>query len=220
MHPTRPIVVLDFGAQYSKLIARRIREAKVFSLILPYTTTAEELRAYNPAGIILSGGPASVHAEGAPMVDTAVLNSALNVPILGICYGMQLMAHLLGGKVEPVETREYGLAQLTIYNKDGLFDAITDENIPVWMSHGDNVSQIPEGFEIDHINRIRHDNRIDNLRLVTHSENMLNNGLSLSGISRDCRDKYKYGVIYLASIKINKKRVFLLILPTLKPWSR
>ena len=144
--PKQVVVVLDFGSQYSQLIARRVRENNVYCEILSHNTTADELTALSPNGIILSGGPASVYAPGAPACDPNIFS--LGIPILGICYGMQLMAHLLGGKVEPVETREYGLAQLTIYNKDGLFDAIADENIPVWMSHGDNVSQVPEGFEV------------------------------------------------------------------------
>ena len=101
---SKPIVVLDFGAQYSKLIARRVREANVFSLIMPFDTPLEEVRKANPAGIIFSGGPASVHAQGSPMPDPEVFN--LGVPILGICYGVQLFAHMLGGKVERSNRRE------------------------------------------------------------------------------------------------------------------
>ncbi len=147
MNPeSNPIIVLDFGAQYSKLIARRIREAKVFSLILPYTTTAGELRAYNPAGIILSGGPASVHAEGAPLLDSAVLNGDLNVPILGICYGAQLLAHMLGGTVEAAEKREYGIAHLEHSDTTGFLQGV-QERTQVWMSHGDKITRLPEGYQ-------------------------------------------------------------------------
>ncbi len=148
--PKQVVVVLDFGSQYSQLIARRVRENNVYCEILPYNTTADELAVLSPSGIFFSGGPASVYESDAPVCDPDIFS--LGIPILGICYGMQLMAHLLGGKVEPVSTREYGLAQLTInnaiYNKDGLFEAISDENIPVWMSHGDNVSRVPDGFEV------------------------------------------------------------------------
>lgn len=144
--PDQVIVVLDFGSQYSQLIARRVRESQVYCEILPYNTTANELAALSPGGIFLSGGPASVYASGAPVCDPEIFE--LGIPIMGICYGMQIMAHLLGGEVEPVATREYGLAQLRINEKDGLFDSISSERIPVWMSHGDNVSQIPEGFKV------------------------------------------------------------------------
>src|SRR5690606_34300028 len=106
----RPIAVLDFGAQYSKLIARRVREANVYSLILPFNVPLEELKAADPAGIIFSGGPASVHAPGAPKPDPGVFD--LGVPILGICYGVQLLADMLGGKVERADEREYGIAHL------------------------------------------------------------------------------------------------------------
>ena len=140
----KPIIVIDFGAQYSKLIARRVRESNVFSLILPYTVTAEELKAYDPAGLIFSGGPASVHAENAPMPDTAILD--LGVPILGICYGCQLIAHTLGGHVAPSDKREYGIAHLLEQNQDGLLKGL-NRKAQVWMSHGDAITQLPEGFE-------------------------------------------------------------------------
>ena len=120
MHPNRPIIVLDFGAQYSKLIARRVREAQVFSLILPFNATVEEIQAQDPAGVIFSGGPASVHADGAPHPDPKVLD--LDVPILGICYGTQLFAELLGGKVERAEKREYGIAHLEHDDDTGLLE--------------------------------------------------------------------------------------------------
>jgi len=138
------MIVLDFGAQYSKLIARRVREAKVFSLILPYNTPLDEIRRHAPAGIIFSGGPASVHADGAPVPDPGVFD--LGVPILGICYGVQLLAHMLGGKVEPSKKREYGIAHLDHADSTGFLDGI-DERSQVWMSHGDAICAMPEGFE-------------------------------------------------------------------------
>ncbi|MFP4501424.1 MAG: glutamine-hydrolyzing GMP synthase [Candidatus Hydrogenedentota bacterium] len=139
----RPVVVLDFGAQYSKLIARRVREAKVFSLIEPFNVALDKLKALDPAGIVLSGGPASVHAPGAPMPDPGVFD--LGVPILGICYGQQLLAHMLGGNVARAQHREYGLAHLTQNDTTGFLEGISPET-PVWMSHGDRVEALPEGF--------------------------------------------------------------------------
>lgn len=144
--PDQAVVVLDFGSQYSQLIARRVRENNVYCEIIPHNTSADKLAEISPKGIFLSGGPASVYAPDAPTCDPGIFD--LGIPIIGICYGMQLMAHLLGGKVEPVATREYGLAQLLIGNKDSLFSSIDDDKIPVWMSHGDNVSQVPDGFEV------------------------------------------------------------------------
>ncbi len=141
----RPVVVLDFGAQYSKLIARRVREASVFSLIVPYNLPLSELKAMQPAGIIFSGGPASVHAKGAPLPDPGVFD--LGVPILGICYGVQLFAHMLGGKVERSDRREYGIAHLEHTDQSGFFDGV-DEKTQVWMSHGDAISVMPPGFEV------------------------------------------------------------------------
>ena len=140
----KPIIVLDFGAQYSKLIARRVREAKVFSMILPFTATADEIRALDPAGIILSGGPASVHADGAPHPTPEVFE--LGVPVMGICYGTQLFAQMLGGKVAPSDKREYGGAHLIHDNATGFFEGVA-ENAQVWMSHGDAISALPPGFK-------------------------------------------------------------------------
>jgi len=139
----KPVIVIDFGAQYSKLIARRVRESNVFSLILPYTVTAEELRAHDPAGLIFSGGPASVHAENAPQPDPAIFD--LGVPILGICYGCQLLAHLLGGHVARSDKREYGIAHLLEQEKSGLLKGINPK-AQVWMSHGDAITELPPGF--------------------------------------------------------------------------
>jgi GMP synthase (glutamine-hydrolysing) len=139
----KPILVLDFGAQYSKLIARRVREAKVHSIILPYYASIDEIRRHNPAGIILSGGPASVHAADAPKLDPQVLD--LGVPVLGICYGVQLLADMLGGRVERSDKREYGIAHLTKDDDTGLLENIAD-NTQVWMSHGDAICILPPGF--------------------------------------------------------------------------
>ncbi len=140
-----PVVVLDFGAQYSKLIARRVREAGVFSLILPYTVSADEVKAMDPAGIIFSGGPASVHADEAPLCDQALFD--LDVPILGICYGAQLMAQQLGGSVKRADKREYGIAHLDHTDTSGLLEGF-DAQSQVWMSHGDMVTSLPESFSV------------------------------------------------------------------------
>ncbi len=140
----RPIVVLDFGAQYSKLIARRIREASVYSLIVPFNLPIEEIKAMNPAGIVFSGGPASVGAPGSPKPDPKVFE--LGVPILGICYGVQLFADMLGGRVERATEREYGIAHLEHSDATGFFAGV-DAHTQVWMSHGDRVEALPAGFE-------------------------------------------------------------------------
>jgi len=142
------VVVLDFGGQYTQLIARRIREQQVFSAVLPCTSSVEDIRKMEPAGIILSGGPSSVYDADAPKCDPKVL--ALNIPVLGICYGMQWITHTLGGKVEKAERREYGRAQLSVDDtKEGgashLFTGIP-ASLRVWNSHGDHVLALPEGF--------------------------------------------------------------------------
>ncbi len=138
------VLVLDFGSQYSQLIARRVREAHVYCELVPGTIAADEVRARNPRGLIFSGGPSSVYEAGAPHPDPAVYE--LGIPILGICYGMQLLAHNLGGSVEPAERREYGLASLVVDRPGGLFERMPSE-LPVWMSHGDIITRLPEGFE-------------------------------------------------------------------------
>lgn len=137
------VIVIDLGAQYSQLIARRIRECRVYSEILPHTVTAEEIKERSPKGIVLSGGPSSVYEEGAPKFDAEILR--LGIPVLGICYGMQLMAHSLGGEVGPGAKREYGRTDITIVDPACIFSGI-DENIVGWMSHGDSVITAPEGF--------------------------------------------------------------------------
>lgn len=139
------ILVLDFGGQYSQLIARRVREAKVFSTILPYTTSVEEIKKVKPKGIIFSGGPKSVTIDDAPRIDPEIFE--LGIPILGICYGMQLMATILkDGVVEKASYGEYGKARLNIIDDEGIFADIEDSQ--VWMSHGDHVKHVPEGFII------------------------------------------------------------------------
>lgn len=138
------VLILDFGAQYSQLIARRVREAGVYCEIVPYDVPAETLRAKNPIGLILSGGPASVYEPGAPRVDEAVFH--LGVPVLGICYGMQLMAKSLGGVVSRAEAREYGRADLAIQREEGLFAGC--QGGACWMSHGDLVEEVPPGFAV------------------------------------------------------------------------
>lgn len=140
------IVILDFGSQYTQLIARRIRELGVFSEIYPYTLSLEELKAMEPAGIVLSGGPSSVSDPHAPMISPEMYE--LGIPILGICYGMQLTAHLLGGRVERSLHREYGKAFLDLLKRESLlFQGVRDNSV-IWMSHGDSVLGLPEGFEI------------------------------------------------------------------------
>ncbi|MED4976822.1 MULTISPECIES: glutamine-hydrolyzing GMP synthase [Heyndrickxia] len=140
------IVVLDFGSQYNQLITRRIREFGVFSELHPHTLTAEEIKAMNPKGIIFSGGPNSVYDQNAFHVDEEIFN--LGVPILGICYGMQLMAKKYGGKVEPASRREYGKATIHAENGGRLFDGLPEDQV-VWMSHGDLVTEVPAGFTVD-----------------------------------------------------------------------
>ena len=143
---TQSIVVLDFGAQYSQLIARRIREQNVFSVVLPCTASLEEIKSYSPAGIVLSGGPSSVYDADAPPADDRVLH--LGLPVLGICYGLQFMVYKLGGKVRAADKREYGHAQVELLNASSpLFKGLQGP-LPVWMSHGDEADELPPGFEL------------------------------------------------------------------------
>jgi len=136
--------VVDFGAQYAQLIARRVREARVFSEVLPHTATIEEIKAREPRAIVLSGGPASVYADGAPQLDPAIFD--LGVPVFGICYGFQAMAQALGGTVERTGTSEYGRTELTVAGGE-LHSGLPGLQ-PVWMSHGDAVTAAPAGFEV------------------------------------------------------------------------
>jgi GMP synthase (glutamine-hydrolysing) len=139
------LIILDFGSQYSELIARRIRETQVYSEVLSYRTTAEQLRTLNPKGIILSGGPSSVYDEFAPKCDPEIWN--LGIPVLGVCYGMQLMVQQLGGEVTRAERGEYGKASLYIDDPTDLLTNVED-GTTMWMSHGDSVNRMPEGFEL------------------------------------------------------------------------
>ena len=143
---TQSIVVLDFGSQYSQLIARRIRELNVFSAVLPCNASLDEIRSYSPVGIILSGGPSSVYDKDAPVTDPGIFD--LGLPVLGICYGLQYMVFALGGKVRPADKHEYGHAEVTIEACGSrLFEGLP-KNLSVWMSHGDEAEQLPAGFHL------------------------------------------------------------------------
>ncbi|MGQ0573653.1 MAG: glutamine-hydrolyzing GMP synthase [Pseudonocardia sp.] len=139
------VLVVDYGAQYAQLIARRVREAQVYSEIVPSGTPVEEIVARKPAALILSGGPASVYADGAPRVDPELFTAG--IPVLGLCYGFQAMARALGGEVAPDGTREYGRTQLTVCGGGVLHDGLPGRH-PVWMSHGDSVVRAPAGFTV------------------------------------------------------------------------
>jgi len=139
------VLVVDYGAQYAQLIARRVRECKVYSEIVPHDISIEKLKAKNPSGLIFSGGPASVYADNAPAANPAFFE--LGVPILGICYGMQLMAHTLGGEVARTGNREYGKTDLVVDTGNGLFKDVPLDQV-VWMSHQDAVRSVPEGFKV------------------------------------------------------------------------
>jgi len=142
----RPVLVVDFGAQYAQLIARRVREAGVYSEIVPHTVTAQEIAARNPAGIVLSGGPSSVYEEGSPALDPGVLE--LGIPTLGICYGFQIMAQQLGGEVAKTGGREYGSTQIRRSGPDSVFLDGQPAEQTAWMSHGDSVVRAPDGFDV------------------------------------------------------------------------
>ncbi len=142
----RPVLVVDFGAQYAQLIARRVREANVYSELVPSTMPVAELLAKDPAAVILSGGPSSVYADGAPQVDPALFEAG--VPVFGICYGFQAMAVALGGRVDRTGRREYGGTPLTVTDPDGTLLADLPTDVNVWMSHGDSVAEAPSGFAV------------------------------------------------------------------------
>jgi len=144
--PTPSIVILDFGSQYTQLIARRIREQNVYSAVLPCTVKIEEIRALNPIGIVLSGGPCSVYDNDAPPANPEVLN--LGLPVLGICYGLQFIAHHLGGRVVPATKREYGHAEVELVDTANPLFAELPASMHVWMSHGDQTLDLPPGFHL------------------------------------------------------------------------
>lgn len=141
--PNNPVIVLDMGSQYAHLIVRKVRECQVFGALLPFDISAGELLKHQPRGVILSGGPASVYAKGAPTCDPQIFK--LGVPVLGICYGFQLMAQILGGKVERAEKKEFGATTLIVDDKSSILSGLDDRET-VWMSHGDMVSILPSGF--------------------------------------------------------------------------
>lgn len=140
----RPVLVVDFGAQYAQLIARRVREAHLYSEVIPHTMSADEVAAKNPAALILSGGPSSVYADGAPALQEGLLD--LGIPVFGICYGFQAMTNALGGTVAKTGRREYGRTQMDVTG--GELHAGLAQTHQVWMSHGDSVSEAPEGFQV------------------------------------------------------------------------
>jgi GMP synthase (glutamine-hydrolysing) len=158
------IVILDFGSQYSELIARRIRETQVYSEVISYRTTAEQLKAINPKGIILSGGPSSVYDEKAPHCDPEIWN--LGIPVLGVCYGMQLMVKQLGGTVERAKLAEYGKASLFIDDPTDLLTNV-EEGSTMWMSHGDSCTDLPPGFEI-----LAHTDNTPSAAVANHEKNL------------------------------------------------
>ncbi len=141
-----PVLVVDFGAQYAQLIARRVREAQVYSEVVPHTTSVADIVARKPAAVVLSGGPASVYVDGAPQLDPALFDAG--VPVFGICYGFQAMAGALGGTVAHTGTREYGRTELTVTPEAGALHTGLPPTQPVWMSHGDAVTAAPPGFTV------------------------------------------------------------------------
>jgi len=144
--PGRPVLVVDYGAQYAQLITRRVREAGVYAELVAHDTPVADLLADDPSAVILSGGPASVYADGAPALDPALL--AAGVPVLGICYGFQLMADALGGTVERTGTAEYGATPLTVTDADAALFGGLPTDLSAWMSHGDAVTAAPPGFRV------------------------------------------------------------------------
>ncbi len=143
--PKDRIIILDFGSQYTQLIARRIRELNVYAEIVPYNTPLEDIKAENPGGVILSGGPSSIYEDDAPQVDAGVFD--LGVPVMGICYGLYLVVKQFGGKIEGALSKEYGRAMINVKSKAGIFEGLADKE-QVWMSHGDKVTTLPSGFSI------------------------------------------------------------------------
>ena len=138
------IIVLDFGGQYSHLITRRIRDLSVYAELLPYDTSADKIASMNPSGIILTGGPNSVYDENSPKPDSKIFD--LGIPILGICYGLQIIVDKMGGSITRTDKREYGKAMLSISSEQKLFQGL-ESNTDVWMSHGDATKILPDNFE-------------------------------------------------------------------------
>ena len=138
------VVVLDFGSQFTQLIARRVRESRIYSEIVPFDTPIEEIRKLKPKALILSGGPSSVYDDEAPIASQEIID--MDIPILGICYGMQLLGYYFGAKIKAAPKKEYGRAELTIVEDDALFDGFNGESI-VWMSHADKIEELPQGFK-------------------------------------------------------------------------
>ena len=145
MKPEEIILIIDFGSQYTQLITRRVREANVYSEIHSHKISADEVKSLSPSGIILSGGPMSVYDEGSPQLDMEILN--LGIPVLGICYGLQIICRNFGGNVEPASNREYGKANILIKEDEGLFKSVKKESVG-WMSHGDYLTKLPGGFKV------------------------------------------------------------------------
>ncbi len=141
------VIILDFGSQYTQLIARRVREAGVYCEILPFNASVGEIESHDPRGLILSGGPSSVYDENAPHPNPELLSGS-KCPVLGICYGLQLIAHKLGGEVQPSRSREYGYARLTVLDSSSRLFAGLPQEMDVWMSHGDQVNNLPDGFRV------------------------------------------------------------------------
>ena len=141
------IIILDFGSQYTQLIARRVREAGVYCEILPFNTPVDEIQRRAAKGLILSGGPASVYEKGAPHSEPSLINESTS-PVLGICYGLQLMAQQLGGEVKPSGQRGYGYGRLTVVDGATRLFAGLPKEMDVWLSHGDRVTRLPEGFHM------------------------------------------------------------------------
>ncbi|MCH8304501.1 MAG: glutamine-hydrolyzing GMP synthase, partial [Candidatus Marinimicrobia bacterium] len=138
------VVVLDFGSQFTQLIARRVRESRIYSEIVPFDTPIEEIRKLNPKALILSGGPSSVYDDEAPIASQEIID--MDIPILGICYGMQLLGYYFGAKIKAAPKKEYGRAELTIVEEDALFDGFNGKST-VWMSHADKIEELPQGFK-------------------------------------------------------------------------
>ena len=139
------VIVLDFGGQYNQLIARRVRECNVYCEVMPHTTSLDLIREKNPKGIIFTGGPASVYKEDSPTISPEIFS--MGIPILGICYGAQLMQYLLGGKVKTANVREYGRTEVEVDVNTTLFEGVSEKTI-VWMSHTDHISEPAEGFVV------------------------------------------------------------------------